>query len=350
MLSNQFAQQGTVFLLGSSHHTAPLEIREQVALRTDLKSRLYERLLAQPGLKECLILNTCNRVEIYGVSDRPDIKDTVADSFYQIRRIQEQKLAKYIFWKTNQAVIHHIFRVTAGLDSQMVGETEILGQVKQTYSEAIEQKVIGPILNRIFQKSFQAAKWARTHTAIGRGQVSIGNITSELAMRVCGELENSSILTIGSGSVGKKATQSLVSRGGRNITIANRHLAKARNLADEFKGAAVGLEDIPDALPNTDIIICCTASETPVLTLSAVEPIMRRRATRPLFIIDLSVPRNVEKELNRVDNVYLYNIDDIAKIANENLQMRMSEMSLCCDILKHKADNLWACLQHNCTP
>jgi len=335
----------TLFLLGSSHHTAPLEIREQIALTTRAKETLYETLLQAPVFNECLILNTCNRVEIYGVSADPNVKETVQSLLYKKQQLNGKALDAYTFWKTNEAVIQHIFQVAAGLDSQMVGETEIFGQVKDTFSEAREKKVLGPILNRVFQKSFQAAKWARTHTGIGRGQVSVGNVATDLAMRICGDLQASSILTIGSGEVGEKATQALISRGAHNITVANRNLEKAHRLADQFKGAAMRLSDVPFSLQNFDIVIGCTASPDPVLTLADVECAMQTRATRPLFMIDLAVPRDVEQTVSQVSNVYLYNIDHLAKIANENLKNRIAEMESCRRALFEKAEHVWNTLQ-----
>lgn len=337
----------TIFLLGSSHHTAPLEVREKMALGTSSIAALYGNLLQSPECDECLILNTCNRVEIYGVSAHPDIQETVQQLFYEQQQVEAPALQPYMYWKKNEAVIQHLFQVTAGLDSQMVGETEILGQVKTTFGTAVEQHALGPILNRIFQKSFQAAKWARTHTGIGKGQVSIGNVATELAMRICGDLETSSILTIGSGEVGAQTTQALVSRGGHNTTIANRDIAKAHQLADQFKGAAMGLNDVPFTLQNFDIVIGCTASPAPILTVDIVEQAMQRRAIRPMFIIDLAVPRDVEQRVNDIDNVYLYNMNHLAKIANENLQARMAEMEACRSALFEKAAHVWQAVQKN---
>lgn len=331
----------TLFLLGSSHKTAPLEYRERLAFDHSGECGLYTDLRQSLSLNECLILNTCNRVEIYGVAPVPSLRNEVQRLICDRRKLEVEYLDKYGFWKTDEEVVNHVFEVAAGLDSQMVGETEILGQVKDSYAKAAELKTVGPILNRIFQKSFQAAKWARTNTGISRGQVSIGNVAMELATRVCGDLENSAILMIGSGEVGEKTTQALVSRGARNITVANRTLEKASHLAQQFKGAAIQLSDVYSMLHRFDIIISCTSSPEPILRAKDITPVIQARPTRPLFLIDLAVPRDVEPAVAAMGNVYLYNVDHLAQIANANLKARMAEMDACRDALKQRSGYVW---------
>ncbi len=337
----QAAESPQLFLLGSSHRTAPLEVRESFALNTDSAERLYSQLKESAGLSECLILNTCNRVEIYGVATGPESRTHLEESLRRSHGFDTAAFIQHGFWLTGEEVVRHAFEVAAGLDSQMVGETEILGQIKSSYAGAAATAATGPVLNRLFQKCFQAAKWARTHTGIGRGQVSIGNIAAELAQRVCGELQDVSVLLVGTGEVAEKTVQALVSRGASRVSVAGRNLIKARQLADAFEGSCVGLVDVPRVLTYHDIVICSTASEEPLLRKSEVSPALKKRPTRPLFAIDLALPRDIESAVGKLSNVYLYNLDDLAAIANENLKAREAEVEKARHALLERARHLW---------
>ncbi|MBC2593979.1 glutamyl-tRNA reductase [Ruficoccus amylovorans] len=336
------ADQPQLFLLGSSHRTAPLAVRETFALNTDSAHALYGHLKQQAGLSECLILNTCNRVEIYGVGSDAGSRSRLEESLRMAHGFDTSAFLQHGFWLTGEEVVRHAFEVAAGLDSQIVGETEILGQIKNSYAGASASAATGPILNRLFQKSFQAAKWARTHTGIGRGQVSIGNVAAELAQRVCGDLREISVLLVGTGEVAEKTVQALVSRGACRVTVAGRNLIKARELADIFQGPCMSVADVPRVLTFHDIVICSTASEEPILRKDAVAPALRQRPTRPLFAIDLALPRDIEDAIAELSNIYLYNLDDLAAIANENLKARQAEVEKARHGLLERATRLWS--------
>lgn len=340
-MSENEQQSSGLFLLGSSHRTAPLEVRERFSLTPQRIVSLYREIKHSGHFSECVVLNTCNRVEIYGVSQHNGAEGLLYEILEKEHGIAEANLRRYGFMMKDEAVIRHAFEVAAGLDSQMVGETEILGQIKASYAAAAELAATGPMLNRIFQKSFQAAKWARTHTRIGHGQISVGNIAVELAGRVCGELADVSLLLAGTGEAGQKTAQALTSRGARQITVVSRNAARARTVADVFGAAAGAMTDLERFLPHCDVIIGSTVTQEPVLMADQLKPILRRRPARPFFLIDLGVPRNFDAALARLSNVYLYNLDDLSAIANENLKARLKDVEVAREGLGEKALLLW---------
>lgn len=330
-----------LLVVGSSHQTAPLEVREQLSLSEEHIANLYETFKKEVLLEECLVINTCNRVEIYGVPNARTRLDDIYALLESRCGMSKDILTRYGFALVNDAVIRHAYEVAAGIDSQMVGETEILGQLKTTYAAASELKATGPILNRLFQKSFQAAKWARTHTGLGQGHISVGSIAVDLAERVCGELSDVSLLLLGTGEAGQKTAQALVSRGVEQLTVASRDAGRAREVASEFGAASAALCDLPHFLPHADVVIGSTVSDQPLITRESLKPVLKKRPSRPYFLIDLAVPRNFEAATARLSNVYLYNLDALSTIANENLDARMKEVERAREGLSEKAAQLW---------
>lgn len=332
----------SLFVLGSSHHEAPLEVRERFALSNAQALELQAQLSEDPGIRECLVLSTCNRLEIYGVASGKDgFEEYLREKLCATKGIERELFDRHSFWHTNLAVLQHIFEVSAGLDSQMVGETEILGQMKEAYAQGKAARTTGTVLNRLFEKSFQAAKSARTQTGITRGQVSIGNVAVDLATRIFGRLDKSRVLLLGSGEVGEKTAQALKSRKVADISVSSRTYENAHRLAHELKGAAIDFEDFIEQLPHFDIIIGSTASPGFLLGKEVVRKTMRNRPEQPLFLIDLALPRDIDPAVEDLENVYLYNLDDLSKIANENLEARRSEIDRAKEILKAHAWNLW---------
>ncbi len=330
-----------LFVLGSSHHNTSLETREQFALTSDQLDRAYRSIGAIAGMREVLILSTCNRVEVYGLAAKSIDHSALAAHLAEFWQLSPEDVKKHSFWHVGSDVIEHLFEVSCGLDSAMVGETEILGQIKSAYADATGRGTLGSTLNRIFQKSFQAAKWVRTHTAIGRGQVSIGNVAAELAIRICGELSGTHVLLCGTGEVGQKTLQSLASRGADEISVASRSRPRARELAEQYRGAALTIDDALAKLLRIDIVISATLSQTPIIDYTLIRNLMRSRPTQPLFLIDLAVPRNIAPQCADIANVYLYNIDDLGHIANENLNSRRAEIDSCKSVLKARAKATW---------
>lgn len=329
------------FVLGISHHRAPLAVRERFALSAAQAQELQKQVSQQFGIRECLILNTCNRLEIYALADSIDHMEAVRDFFCEKQRLPAELFRQYAYSHKNLEALQHVLEVSAGLDSQMVGETEILGQLKQAYQHARETECTGNVLNRLFEKSFQAAKVVRSQTAITRGQVSIGNVAVDLACRIFGKLDRSRVLLLGSGEVGEKTAQALLSRGVHDIAVSSRTFENAHKLAHALGGAAIDFADFTQQLEHFDILICSTAAPGPLLSREVLARTMKQRPERPCFIIDLALPRDVDPNVEKVENVYLYNLDDLSSIANENLEARKGEIDTARTILKKHAWQLW---------
>lgn len=330
-----------LLVLGVSHHRTPLDIRELFSLSPDDLRRLAERLLATDEIKEVVLLNTCNRVEAYLASDSEPDPEKVLAAMAEVTGQPLEQLRSLHYCSANSDMLVHLFSVASGLDSQMIGETEILGQVKESLTLARSEKWAGRIMGPLFERSFQAAKWARTHTGIGQGQITIGNVVVDLVSRVFGDLSSPRILLVGSGEVAEKTAQSLASRGARDITVTGRSFDRAEALARTFEGAVLPFETFQANLHLYDIIICSTASPTPLLTVDGVREISRKRRFAPLLLVDVAVPRDVEASAGNLDQVFLYNMDDLAGIANENLLLRQQEVESCLTELKRRAWRTW---------
>ena len=330
-----------LFLLGASHHTAPLAVREKLALDDTKAAALAARLQQTPGVKEFALLNTCNRVEIYGVAHGAAAVDKLTGMLSDLTRCTPDELNGVLSSKTGHHVVEHLFAVAAGLDSQLVGETEILGQVKEAYDGALALHWTGPVLNRVFQKTFQAAKHIRTHTGIGSGQVSIASVAVDLAGRIFGELTATRVLVVGAGEIGLKTVQAFQSRGAKSITVASRTLARAEEAAAQAGGWATSLADLAETVTAADVVVSSTASPDYILTRELVTVAIQRRPARPLFLIDLALPRDIDPATAAMANVFLYNLDDLAEIAEENLAQREAEVARCRAILAQRTAALW---------
>jgi len=333
--------QSVLFLLGASHHTAPIAVREKLALDATRAAALAARLQQTPGVGEFALLSTCNRVEIYGVSHSAESLAALRAGFAETIGCAPADLDGVLELRQNHDVVSHLFSVASGLDSQIVGETEILGQVKGSYDTALSRHWTGPVLNRVFQKTFQAAKHIRTHTAIGEGQISIASVAVDLAGKIFGDLSPVNILVVGAGDIGLKTVQAFQSRGAKSITVASRTLSKAEEAAASAGGWAATLAELPELLAAADIVASSTAAPGLVLTHELVAAAMKRRAARPLFLIDLALPRDIDPDTTKLANVYLYNLDDLAKIAEGNLAQREAEVARCRAILAERTATLW---------
>jgi glutamyl-tRNA reductase len=330
-----------IFVWSNTYRSARLEIREKITVSPDRIDALYKRLRQIQSLDECLVLKTCNRMELYAISCDPDIQRQIQELFCHFQHLESVIFSQYGFWKYGTDMVRHIFEVASGLDSQIIGETEIFGQVKQAYNTAIKKNTIGPVLHKIFQKSFQAAKWIRSNTAINQGQVSIGNITAKLAERFFGNLEKSRILIAGTGQIGQKTAKSFRSRGVRSITIMSRTAAKACILAREINAQLIAFNNDQAILSNFDIIVCSTAAPHFILSYKTVQALIKLRPQHPLLLIDLAVPRDIQSHCASIPNVFLYNLDDLQKITNENLDQRKYKMGKCREYLDKKTKLLW---------
>lgn len=333
--------QPVLFLLGASHHTAPLAVREKLALDPARVTMLADRLRQTAGVHEFALLNTCNRVELYGVAQGPGPFATLRALMAETTSCTPAELEGVLHLRQNHEAIAHLFSVASGLDSQIVGETEILGQVKSAYDSALANRWTGPVLNRVFQKTFQAAKHVRTHTAIGAGRISVASVAVDLAGKIFGDLASVSILVVGAGDIGLKTVQAFQSRGAKSITVASRTLSKAEETAAQAGGWAASLAELPEILPKTDIVASSTAAPGLVLTKELINVAMKTRAARPLFLIDLAMPRDIDPTAAELANVFLYNLDDLANIAEGNRAQREAEVARCSAILTERTAALW---------
>jgi glutamyl-tRNA reductase len=331
----------TLFLLGATHRTAPIELREKLALAGGKLDELHGVLRSLTGLREFAVLNTCNRVEIYGVAAGTGTVDQLQASFCAINRIEPALFEQIRLYLRGLSTVQHLLEVAAGIDSQMIGEPEILGQVKEAYAAAQKRGTAGPVLNRVFQKCFQAAKHVRTHTAIGEGQISVASVAVDLALKIFGDLQPCHVLVLGAGEIGEKTARAFKSRGAGMMTVASRRLQRAEELAGSFSAQAIPFDRVADGLSGFDVAVCSTAAPEPVVTHAMAAAAMRRRGTRPLFFIDLAMPRNVAPDVADLASVFLYNLDDLAKIAGENLALRQVEINRARALLAAKAAALW---------
>jgi len=327
------------FVIGATHHTAPLHVREKLALAAESEAALHAELGLE--LHEFAVLNTCNRVEFYGVAADPAAAARVGAAFCARQQFALSDFEKFRLYLRGREALQHLLEVAAGLDSQMLGETEIFGQVKEAYASAQARRSAGPVLNRVFQKAFQAAKHVRTNSAITIGQVSVANVAVELALNIFGSLAEARILLLGAGEIGEKAARAFQSRGAAALTVASRRPERAMELATQFGASALPFEQREARLAEFDVVVGSTAAPGTVISLAAAAAAMKKRPARPLFFIDLAMPRDVEAGVAGIDNVFLYNLDDLARIAEANRAAREVELVRCRALLAERAHALW---------
>jgi len=330
-----------LFVIGANHHRAPLDVREKLALAAGAAEALHAELAAMEGLREFAVLSTCNRIEFYGVAAVPGAAERVSAAFCAKQNFDAARFAEIRLDLRNRDAVQHLLEVAAGLDSQMIGETEIFGQVKDAYAAAQARRSTGPVLNRVFQKGFQAAKHVRTHTAITEGQVSVANVAVDLALTIYGGLKETHILLLGAGEIGEKTAKAFQSRGAAALTVASRRFARAMELATTLGASAMPFEQREARLAEFDVVVCATSAPTAVVSLATVKAAMHKRPARPLFFIDQALPRDVEPAVAELENVFVYNLDDLAKIAEENRAAREAELTKGRAIVAEKADALW---------
>ena len=313
-----------IMVLGVNHKTAPVEIRERLAFSGD-PGTPYREMKVIPGCEEFCFLSTCNRVEVTFISSTPVETERKIRNFLFNNTMSYEDAGKYVYLHQGEAAIQHLFRVGASLDSMIVGEPQILGQLKQAYRNATDQHAAGMILNRLMHKAFSVAKRIRTETEIGSSAVSISYAAVELAKKIFGNLQNKIAMLVGAGEMAELAAQHLMTQGVAEVIVANRTFERAVNLARCFNGKPVSLEELIPQLEHVDILISSTGSPDIILHSSDVKPLMRQRRNRPLFLIDIAVPRDLDPKLNDLDNVYLYGIDDLNNIVDINKAERDKE-------------------------
>ena len=316
----------TIVTIGMNHETAPVELRERFVFADHNIDDVMNDIRAIKDIKESLLLSTCNRFEMLLTTEKGnDAKESVIGFLSRFSGIPTQELEPTLYVYENHEAIRHIFRVGASLDSMVVGEPQILGQVKDAYRTAVEHKSSSVILNRLMHKTFALAKKIRTETDIADSPVSISFAAVELAKKIFGDLKGKKALLIGAGEMAELAATYLLSNQINRLLVANRTFAKAVELADQFRGTAISIDEIAQQLQEVDIVISSTASSEPVILERQVKDTMRARKNRPLFFIDIAVPRDVEPHVNRIENVFLYDIDDLKGIVDSNIDKRKKE-------------------------
>jgi glutamyl-tRNA reductase len=315
-----------LIVIGLNHKTAPIEVRERLAIQQDRMAEALCGAKSIPSLKEGMILSTCNRVEIYAASRMTektilDLKDFLS-RFHGLPMKDFEKLL-YLF--TGEDAVRHIFRVASSLDSMVVGEPQILGQIKSAYNAAAESKASGLIFHRLLHRAFHVAKRVRTETKIGNNAVSISFVAVELAKKIFETLSRQTVLLIGAGEMCELAARHLVSGGVEKVLVTNRTFERAQGLAEEFRGEPVPFGAMPEALKRADIVISATNSPQHLIGHEQVLRVMKGRKQKPIFFIDIADPRDIDPRVGEIENVYLFNIDDLQNVANENIKDRQLE-------------------------
>ncbi len=315
----------SLLTIGVNHTSAPVEIRERVAIPDSALPSALGKLIHVPSVEEAAIVSTCNRTELYCYVDSYDAgKSATVQWLRDYHQIELDQNQSYLYNHADQDTAKHMFRVASGLDSMVLGEPQILGQLKQAYQFAVNAGTLGKQLNQLFQHSFNVAKKVRTHTSIGTNPVSVASTAVSLAKQIFGDLSSRNALFIGAGETIELAAQHLSAVGANRITIANRNITRAQKLANKFNGYGVSLSYISEVLPESDIVITATSSTLPILGKGLLERSLKRRKHKPILVIDLAIPRDVEPEAAKLQDIYLYSVDDLKQVIQENMQSRIS--------------------------
>ncbi len=315
-----------IVLLGLNHKTAPVELRECIAFTADQSEVALESLKNNPAVSEVVLFSTCNRVEVLLVTTQTSAAVNAAKEF--ISRFNEIPLANFedaLYVHIGNDAVRHIFRVAASLDSMVVGEPQILGQIKEAYRLSTQKKTSGVILNRLLHRTFFVAKRIRSETGIGGHAVSISYAAIELGKKIFGSLDGKKVLLIGAGEMAELAVEHLIRNRASNIRVANRTFLRAVKLSERFHGSPIRMEELTPTLSDVDIVISSTGSQEFILQRGQVKEVMRKRRNRPLFFIDIAVPRDIDPAINRLSNAYVYDIDDLKGVIAENIEDRQRE-------------------------
>ncbi len=334
----------SLLTLGINHTTAPVEIRERVAINEQNLGHALKKLITVPQVDEAAIISTCNRTELYCEVNHVDHgKQEILSWLNSFHNLSSNDTQPYIYDHLEDSVVRHIFRVACGLDSMVLGEPQILGQLKSAYQDAVQADTLGRNLNQLFQRSFNVAKKVRTNTEIGANPVSVASAAVSLSKNIFGDFKNHSALLLGAGETIELAAEHLKSAGIGNIVVANRNVERAQIIADKVGGHGVSLSYVAEALPKSEIVITATASTLPILGKGLVESALKQRKHKPIFMVDLAVPRDIEPEVAKLSDVYLYTIDDLQNVIEHNLKSRQQAANEAESIIDHEVQefSLW---------
>lgn len=310
-----------LFTIGISHHTAPIEIREKVAIARSEYAERVGQLCALPGVEEVIVVGTCNRTEIYCLSTDAG-KQSLVDWVHEVNDIPAGELDRHLYDHEGEEAARHLIRVASGLDSLVLGETQILGQLKDAWQQAHDVGSQGKVLDRLFQHTFNAAKTIRTNSGISDHTVSVAYTAVVLARQIFGDLSSQTVVLVGAGEMVQLCGRYLRDHGIAKLLIVNRSRDKAEELAAEMGATALTLDQLGEALPKADILISSTASPLPVITRADIKAALRQRRHRPMFLVDIAVPRDIDPEISKLKDVYLYTIDDLQTVVDENMEQR----------------------------
>jgi len=323
--------------IGLNHKTAPVELRERLAVGEAEIAEILQQRIACPAIREAALLSTCNRVEMTVVTHDPDAAiAAVHEWFAEKAGMDMEEVCEHLYSHTTDHAIKHLFAVASGLDSLVLGEPQILGQVKASYEHALSAGSAGHVLHRLYQSTFSAAKRARSETGIGKQAVNISSCAVELARHIFGDLAGKTVLIMGAGEMAELAARHLKGNGCTDILVANRTLKRAQNLALEFEGHALTMEQLPDYLDAADIVLSSTGANTFVLLPDTVEAAMKKRRGKPMFLVDIAVPRDIDPRIADIDGAYLYDIDDLQQVVQGNVEHREHEAELAGQIINEE--------------
>ncbi len=329
-----------IIVVGLSHHTAPVELRERLAVPESRMGEALTRLVSYSSVKEGMFLSTCNRVEVYAVVSNWEVGLTQVQDFLVSTHfsLTVDELFPHVYRYVDDATIRHLFRVSSSLDSMVLGEPQVLGQVKDAFELTLAHRTSGVILNKFVKKAISVGKAVRTQTRIAEYAVSVSYAGVELAKKIFSSLKDQTVLLVGAGEMGKLAARHLVNSGVKQIMVTTRNTHRALNLAEQFNGTVIPFEDFRSALPKADIVICATGAPYYVISTDDIQAAIRQRMNRPMFLIDISVPRNIDPAGKDVDNAFVFDIDDLKTHVGQNQEERRKEADKAEDLVKDEVD------------
>jgi glutamyl-tRNA reductase len=332
-----------IAILSVNHQLAPVEVREKVAFVPDKLTQALNNLHHIDGIDACIILSTCNRVEIYVSSEHKNLKEVLSDYLAKIHNIKRDTIDSYLNYFEGNEALTHLCNVATGLDSLVLGEPQILGQLKEAYHIAKEAKTLNKLLEKLFQHAFSTAKKVRTDTQIGASPVSIAYCAVKLSERIFEQLSEQTILLIGAGEMIELCAQYLNQKGVDKMIVANRTVQNAQKIAHLYQAQSVSLKQLSSIMHKADIIISSTAAPVPIIGKGLIESALKKRKHKPIFMLDIAIPRDIEPEVGQLDDVYLYTIDDIEQVVNDNIGNREKEKSLAQEIIikQNQVFNQW---------
>ena len=335
-----------ILVVGLNHKTAPVEVRETLAFTEQTVARALMELTGRmPGV-EVVILSTCNRVEMYAASSEAEkLSDGIVSFLADFHEISPDRFEPHLYHYYDRDAVRHLFTVGSSLDSLVVGEAEILGQVKKAYMLALEEETSGKVLNNLFQRAFGVAKTVRTSSSIGAGRVSVASVAVEFAQKIFTDFSDKTVMIIGAGEMGELTLKHLVQSGISAVIVANRTYERAVRLADEHDGMAIKYESFVDNMHRADVIISTSGAPHYIIHAKHLARVLKARRNKPILLIDIAVPRDIHPDVDHVENAYLYNIDDLQRVVSDNMAVREKELEHCTSIIEEETDDFMAWLR-----